>query len=232
MFTTGQSVFWHGINFGRTGSDPIGRTGSDPIGRTGSDPIGRTGSDPIGRTGPAADGRTGSDPIGRTGSDPIGRTGSDPIGRTGPAADGRYTYKGKQCATIRTWEQTLHVQPSRSVQASMCESARCPGGSGAAARGAGSSSSSSSSSSTSAAAALRQQQQQSMGRRAAALRGRAAAAALTSLLQCAKVSQRPTGRSIYCWKVVLCYSRTVHVSQRGADFRLPSTGLMDSSARS
>ncbi len=65
----------------------------------------------------------------------------------------RYTYKGKQCATIRTWEQTLHAQPSRSVQASVCESARCPGGSGAAARGAGSSSSSS----TPAAAALRQQ---------------------------------------------------------------------------
>ena len=43
------------------------------------------------------------------------------------SADGRlrpYTNKVKQCATIRTWEQTIPVQPSRSVQASMCESAR------------------------------------------------------------------------------------------------------------
>jgi hypothetical protein len=63
-----------------------------------------------------------------------------------------------------------------------------------------------------------------MGRRAAALRGRAAAAALTSTLQCAKVSKQPISRLFYCWKVVYWCSRTVPVDQRGADFRLPSTG--------
>jgi hypothetical protein len=83
------------------------------------------------RSGPAAGG-----PLGDQAQLPVVRSEIRPscrwsARRSGPA----YTYKGKQCATIRTWEQTIPVQPSLSVQASVCESAQWPGGSGAAARG-------------------------------------------------------------------------------------------------
>jgi len=40
------------------------------------------------------------------------------------------------------------------------------------------------------------------------------------------MAKQPISRLFYCWKVVESYSRILHVGQRGADSRLPSTGLL------